>query len=158
MAAGGENVVGTLGLFLIQLAEHSLSQDFGETDDGVERRAHSWDMLARNSDLCRLAASIWRLLSSISRKSLAFWIARADCVAKVWRSWTTSGEKLPACLRHTVNAPMMRPSRRSGTARTDRYPSRTTKGRTLVPVNSGSFRMSGSWTGTRIVAALPVAP
>src|SRR5215475_13291464 len=27
----------------------------------------SWDMLARNSDLCRLAASIWRLLSSISR-------------------------------------------------------------------------------------------
>ncbi len=26
----------------------------------------SWDMLARNSDLCRLAASSWRLLSAIS--------------------------------------------------------------------------------------------
>jgi putative ABC transport system substrate-binding protein len=24
---------------------------------------NSWDILARNSDLCRLAASIWRLLS-----------------------------------------------------------------------------------------------
>ena len=32
----------------------------------------SCDMLARNSDLCRLAASIWRLLSSISRNSRAF--------------------------------------------------------------------------------------
>ena len=37
----------------------------------------SWDMLARNSDLCRLAASIWRLLSSISRNSRAFWIAKS---------------------------------------------------------------------------------
>ena len=43
----------------------------------------SWDMLARNSDLWRLAASIWRLLSSISRNSRAFWIAKADWVAKV---------------------------------------------------------------------------
>ena len=39
MAAGGEDVVGVLGLFLIQLAEHSLPQDFGEADDGVERGA-----------------------------------------------------------------------------------------------------------------------
>ena len=37
----------------------------------------SCDMLARNSDLCRLAASICRLLSSISRKSRAFWIAKS---------------------------------------------------------------------------------
>ena len=43
----------------------------------------SCDMLARNSDLWRLAASICRLLSSISRNSRAFWIARADWVAKV---------------------------------------------------------------------------
>ena len=43
----------------------------------------SWDMLARNSDLCRLAASICWLFSSISRNSRAFWIARADWVAKV---------------------------------------------------------------------------
>ena len=31
-------------------------------------------------------------------------------------------------------------------------------GRTLVAVNSCSFKMSGSWTGSRIVAARPVAP
>ena len=43
----------------------------------------SWDMLARNSDLWRLAASSCRPLSSISRKSRAFWMARADWVAKV---------------------------------------------------------------------------
>src|SRR5262245_6338531 len=29
----------------------------------------SWDMLARNSDLCWLATSSWRLLSASSRKS-----------------------------------------------------------------------------------------
>ena len=51
----------------------------------------SWDMLARNSDLWRLAASSCRLLSAISRKSRAFWMARADWVAKVCRSSTTSG-------------------------------------------------------------------
>ena len=39
MAAGGEDVVGVLGLFLVQLAEESFLQDFGEADDGVERRA-----------------------------------------------------------------------------------------------------------------------
>ena len=43
----------------------------------------SWDMLARNSDLWRLAASSCRLLSAISRNSRAFWMARADWVAKV---------------------------------------------------------------------------
>src|SRR5437867_12116546 len=32
----------------------------------------SCDMLARNSDLCRLAVSSWALLSAISRKSRAF--------------------------------------------------------------------------------------
>ena len=43
-------------------------------------------MLARNSDLWRLAASSCRLFSAISRKSRAFWMASADCVAKVFRS------------------------------------------------------------------------
>ena len=51
----------------------------------------SWDMLARNSDLWRLAASSCRLLSAISRKRRAFWIARADWVANVSRTRTTSG-------------------------------------------------------------------
>src|SRR3990172_779659 len=36
MAARGENVVGILGLFLIQLAKQFLLQDFRETNDGVE--------------------------------------------------------------------------------------------------------------------------
>ena len=39
MAAGGEDVVGVFGLFLAQLAEQSLAQDFREADDGVKRRA-----------------------------------------------------------------------------------------------------------------------
>ena len=43
----------------------------------------SCDMLASNFDLCRLAASISRLFSSISRNSRAFWIAKTDWVAKV---------------------------------------------------------------------------
>src|SRR5262249_45680070 len=44
------------------------------------------DMFARNSDLCWLAASSCRLLSSISRKRRAFWMASADCMAKVCSS------------------------------------------------------------------------
>ena len=43
----------------------------------------SWLMLARNSLLWRLAASSWRLLSSISWNSRAFWIAIAAWSAKV---------------------------------------------------------------------------
>src|SRR5918996_4745013 len=39
MAAGAENVVGVFSLFLVQLAEHSLAQDFREADNGIERSA-----------------------------------------------------------------------------------------------------------------------
>ena len=39
---------------------------------GVHCRATRW----RNSDLCRLAASISRFLSPISRNSRALWIAK----------------------------------------------------------------------------------
>src|SRR5437016_12120867 len=59
----------------------------------------SCDMLARNSDLWRLAASSWALLSAISRKSRAFWMARADWVANVFRTSTTSGGNSPAAFR-----------------------------------------------------------
>ncbi len=48
----------------------------------------SWDMLARNSDLCWLA-------TSSCRNRRAFWMASADWVAKVWSRLTTSGSKLP---------------------------------------------------------------
>src|SRR5262249_17848381 len=37
--ARGEDVVGVLGLFFVKLAEHSLSQDLREADDGIERSA-----------------------------------------------------------------------------------------------------------------------
>ena len=39
MATRGEDVVGVLSLFLVQLAEHSLSQDFREADHRVQRRS-----------------------------------------------------------------------------------------------------------------------
>ena len=58
----------------------------------------SCDMLARNSVLCRLAASSCRLLSSISRNSRAFWMASADCVAKVFSRSMTSGANSPGAL------------------------------------------------------------
>ena len=82
----------------------------------------SCDMLARNSDLCRLAASIWRLFSSISRNSLAFWIARTDCVAKVCDRFTTSAGNSPSFVGHHQAADM-RSSRSNGTARQARNPS-----------------------------------
>ena len=43
----------------------------------------SCDMLARNSDLCRLATSSSALLRSSSRNSRALWMASADWLAKV---------------------------------------------------------------------------
>ena len=81
----------------------------------------SWDMLARNSDLCRLAASSCRLLSSISRNSRAFWMARADWVAKVCSSSIVSAGNSPGALRLTTRPPMSWSSRSSGTARSARY-------------------------------------
>ena len=80
----------------------------------------SWDMLARNSDLWRLAASSCRLLSAISRKSRAFWIARADWVANVMSTRTTSGAKSPGVLRMTARTPMTCSSRSNGTPRSAR--------------------------------------
>ena len=58
----------------------------------------SCDMLARNALLCRLATSSCRLFSSISRYSRAFWIASADCVAKLFSSSITSGSNSPGRL------------------------------------------------------------
>ncbi len=65
----------------------------------------SWDMWARNSDLCRLAASTSRLLSAISRKSRAFWMARTDWVAKVRRRPITPGENSPGVFRTRERPP-----------------------------------------------------
>ena len=71
----------------------------------------SWDMFARNSDLWRLAASSSRLFSSSSRKRRAFWMARADWVAKVFSRSTISGGKAPGAFRRTTRPPMIRSSR-----------------------------------------------
>jgi hypothetical protein len=73
----------------------------------------SCDMFARNSDLCRLATSSCRLLSAISRKSRAFWIASADWVAKVFSTSITSGGYSPGAFRVRDRLPMIWSSRRS---------------------------------------------
>src|SRR6266508_3777701 len=73
----------------------------------------SCDMLARNSDL-------WRLTTSSSRKSRAFWMARADWVAKVFSKSTTSGANTPGVFRFTTRPPMSRFSRSSDVGDLDR--------------------------------------
>src|SRR5262245_35421744 len=55
----------------------------------------SWDMLARNSDLWRLAASRWRFAASSSLKSRTFSIAMTAWLANVFRTSTRSDEKAP---------------------------------------------------------------
>jgi hypothetical protein len=55
-------------------------------------------------------------LSAISRKSRAFWIARADWVAKVWSSSMTSGANAPGVFLLTVSPPISSSSRSNGTA------------------------------------------
>ena len=78
----------------------------------------SWDMLARNSDLWRLATSSWW-------NSRAFWMARADCVAKVRSRSTVSAENSPGLFRLTTRLPIRCPSRSMGTASSARTPDAT---------------------------------
>ena len=59
----------------------------------------SWDMLARNSDLWRLATSSSRPLSSTSRKSRAFSIATFDWFAMALSRLTTRSSNSPAARR-----------------------------------------------------------
>jgi hypothetical protein len=69
----------------------------------------SWLRLARNSLLCRLTTSSCRLFSSISRCRRAFWIARADWLAKVPASSTTLSGNSPGADRATTRPPRIRP-------------------------------------------------
>src|SRR5262249_8384177 len=55
----------------------------------------SWDMLARNSLLWRLAASSSRLFSSISRKRRGVLVGRPGPGAERWGSSETSPGKCP---------------------------------------------------------------
>ena len=57
----------------------------------------SWLMLARNSDLCRLATSSCRVFSSISRKSRAFWMASADWSRRSGAARPSPAENRRAC-------------------------------------------------------------
>src|SRR3989454_232265 len=70
----------------------------------------SCDMLARNSDLCRLAASSWRPLSSISWKRRALSMATAAWEANVWSISTVCGRiGRPLTLLSPVRSPIVRP-------------------------------------------------
>ena len=81
------DVAEVIVLLVVELAEHALPSSTSEKPmialSGVRS---SCDMLARNSDLCLLATSSWRLLSWISWNSRAFWIAITACSAKVLSS------------------------------------------------------------------------
>ena len=57
---------------------------------------------------------------ALSRKSRAFWIARADWVAKVFRTSTTSGGNSPGAFRLKDRLPMIWSSRSRGTERSAR--------------------------------------
>ena len=74
----------------------------------------SCDMLARNSDLCLFASSSSRLLSWISLKRRAFWIAITAWSAKVFRSVSSLALKGDIGMRETWIAPTPRPSQSMG--------------------------------------------
>jgi hypothetical protein len=64
---GREDVPEVLGLLLVHLAEQAVQEHLGEADDGVEGGPQLVGHVGQeHSDLCWLAASSWRLLSSIS--------------------------------------------------------------------------------------------
>src|SRR5690348_12281652 len=74
----------------------------------------SWLILARNCDLCWLASSSWRLLSSISWNNRAFWMASADCAAKVLMRSTVFFANSPGVRRRTTSMPTILSPRSSG--------------------------------------------
>ena len=84
----------------------------------------SCDMLARNSDLWRLAISSSLVLVSSSRNSRALTMASADWLAKVWSSSIRSGGKVPVPRRRITSTPTISSPRSIGTASTERQPSR----------------------------------
>ena len=90
-----QDVLQVLGLLLVHLPEHPFGQDLGEPEDRVQRRPELVGHVGEELGLVRLATSSCRLLSAISRDGRAFWMARADWVAKVWSSSMTSGANAP---------------------------------------------------------------
>ena len=84
----------------------------------------SWDMLARNSDLWRLATSSSADFVSSSRNSRAFTRATDDWAARVCSSSTMSSGNEPTVRRRITTTPTMRSPRSIGIASIDRQPSR----------------------------------
>ena len=87
-------------------------------------------MVTIATGLVSTSASEYCFWRWISRKSPALWMASTDWVAKVWSVATTSGEKAPRSRRRMTRPPSSRPSRTSGTARSERMPSRVRSSRT----------------------------
>ena len=98
----------------------------------------SWDMFARNCDLCWLATSSSRLVSSTCWNRRAFSIARTDWLANVWSRSTTACGNSPGVLRRITSAPTTRCSRTSGTASSARKPVRRRASRTGLGAKSVS--------------------
>ena len=84
----------------------------------------SWLILARNCDLCWLASSSCRLLSSISWNNRAFWMANADCAAKVLMKSTVFLANSPGVRRRTTSMPTISSPRSSGATIRARKPAR----------------------------------
>ena len=79
-------------------------------------------MLARNSDLCRLATSSSALRCLSSRYSWALSRASVDWSANISSRVRVSAENSPGRLRRTTSEPTIWPSRSSGTATSERQP------------------------------------
>ena len=114
---------------------------------------NSCDMLARNSDLCRLATSSLRLLCCKARNVRALWIATADWLASVSRRSTVREGNAPVTFRRTSSAPMVSCSHCNGIATSERQPAAESFSRWG---SEGSSAISAVWTGDATDAARPM--
>ena len=89
----------------------------------------SCDMLARNSDLCRLATSCSARLVSSSPKRRALTMASPDWLANVRTSSGVSASKPPLDFFLITRAPTSRSRRTNGTASSERQPSSSSTSR-----------------------------
>ena len=109
----------------------------------------SWDMLARNADL-------WRLATSSCWKSRAFWMASADCVAKVRSRSTVSAGIARAGPAHGEAAEEVAlPQHRHGE---ERAHSRLNEGVAQPALVGAGHPMSGTCTGSSVRAVPPTTP
>ena len=114
----------------------------------------SWDMLARNSDLWRLAISSSARLVSSSPKSRALTMARPDWLAKVRSSSGVSSPKSPGVRRRIPAPPTSWSWRTSGTASRERQPSASSRSRCS---SRATAPRSGTSSVVRSAAARPTS-